>query len=149
MKLIITTISLLIYCWSINIGSPKQEKESIGQPTISALKKSSNDDFSALWINENEQTRAITKCSIRYDNNKFYVQMWGACQPQDCDWGENISSEIKKGTDKFELIWDSGFAESSITYQIIDGKLKMNQIRRYKDDSGRQDQTVIEYFKKN
>ncbi len=72
--------------------------------------------------------------------------MWGACHPQDCDWGESVSNEVKKGTNKFELLWDHEFAESVITYELIDGKLKLTQIRSYKDNSGRQDISLIEYF---
>ena len=75
--------------------------------------------------------------------------MWGACHPQDCDWGESVANEVEKGVNKFELLWNQEFAESAITYEIIDGKLKMTHKRRYKDNSGRPDFTLIEYFIKH
>lgn len=146
MKLFISTISLLIFFWSINIESPKNKKDKIYQSINTALEKNWNKDFSGLWVNEDDQTRGITKCNIFYKNNCFVVQMWGACQPQDCDLGENVSNEVKKGTNKFDLLWDAEFAESAITYEIIEGKLKLTNKRRYKDNSGRQGFTLIEYF---
>lgn len=147
MKLFTSTISLLIFFWSTNVESPKIKKDRTCQTTNTALEKKWNKDFNGLWVNEEgDQTKMITKCKISYKNNSFVVQMWGACHPQDCDWGENVANEVKKGANKFELLWDQEFAESAITYEIIDGKLKLTNKRRYKDNSGRPDFTLLEYF---
>jgi hypothetical protein len=74
------------------------------------------------------------------------MQMWASWTPQDCDMGENTSNKVKRGTYIFDLLWVSEFAESAITYEIIDEKLKMTNKRNYKDNSGRPDFTIIEYF---
>ncbi|MEJ1223992.1 hypothetical protein [Sediminicola sp. 1XM1-17] len=48
---------------------------------------------------------------------------------------KNIANHVKKGADKFDLLWDNApFTESSITYEIIGEILKMTHKRRYKDD---------------
>ena len=146
MKVLIITISLLIFFWSSNIESLKVNKDSTYPPTNKELEESRNIDFNGLWVNEDNQTRAITKCKISYKKNSFVVRMWGACHPQDCDWGENVANDVQKGTNNFQLLWDQEFAESAITYELIDGKLKLTQVRRYKDNSGRKDNTLIEYF---
>lgn len=146
MKLFISTIPLLLFFWSINVESPIIKKDRICQTTNTELEKNWNKEFTGLWVNEDEQTRMITRCKISYKNNSLVVQMWGACTPQDCPWGENVANEVKNGTNKFELLWDQEFAESAITYEIIDGKLKLTHNRRYKDNSGRPDFTLIEYF---
>ncbi|WP_181938113.1 MULTISPECIES: hypothetical protein [unclassified Arenibacter] len=47
-------------------------------PTISknsVLKEPVNDVFSGLWMNEDEKIESIMKFNIRYENNRFYVQM--------------------------------------------------------------------------
>ena len=47
-------------------------------PTISknsVLKELVNGVFSGLWMNEDEKIESIMKFNIRYDNNRFYVQM--------------------------------------------------------------------------
>jgi hypothetical protein len=103
-------------------------------------------DFDGLWVNENEETRGTTQCKIRYENNRFMVQMWGACYPDDCDWGENTSKEVDEGVKKFELLWEQKHAERSITYELVDGKLRLNKRTHYRDNSGREDYTLIEYF---
>ena len=140
-----TIIFLLLFFASWNINNDFGQIDKSIDGNFIEVEKS---DFDGLWINVNEERPGITKCKISYENNSFIVQMWGNCQPQDCDWGENIANEVKKGTNKFELIWDSGFAESSITYEIINGQLKMMQKRHFKDNSGRQDYEIVEYFVK-
>jgi len=146
MKLFISTITLLLFFWNTNIESPKIKKDRMYPPTNTSLEKNWNKDFNGIWVNEEDKTRGTTKCKIFYKNNSFVVQMWGACTPKDCDWGENVTNKIIKETNKFELIWDQEFAESAITYEIIDGKLKLTNKRSYKDNSGREGFTIVEYF---
>src|SRR5690606_13052166 len=101
-----------------------------------ALELNLSKDLNGLWINEDDQTRNITKCNIRYDNNQFHVQIWGACVPIDCEWGERASYEVEKETNIFSLFWDQGFAERSFTFEMIDGRLKLTEKSEYKDNSG-------------
>lgn len=148
MKLVIITISLLLFFWSTNVESLKIKEDRNYQATDTELEKNRNEDFNGLWVNEaGAKARIfITQCKISFDKNSLVVRMWGACHPEDCDWGENVLRDLKKGSNKFELLWDQELAESTITYEIIDGKLKMTHNRRYKDNSGRPDFTLIEYF---
>ena len=148
MKLFISILSLLIFCWNINVQSPSNKNNGINQHTNGAFENDWNNDFNGLWINENDQTRTITKCKILYKNNRYVVQMWGACYPDDCDWGENVSNDEGKVTEKFILLWDQEFAESLVTYEIVEGKLKITNKRHYKDNSGRPERTTVEYFRK-
>lgn len=148
MKLVVSTISLLLFFWSTNVESLKIKEDSNYQAANRELEKNSNEDFNGLWVNEaGAKARIfITKCKISHTDNNFVVQMWGACSPQDCDWGEQVLNKVKKGTNKFELSWDQEFTESAITYEIIDGKLKLTHKRHFKDNSGRPDYSLIEYF---
>jgi len=148
MKLLISTISILIFFWNTNVESPNSKKNRINQPTNTALEKNWNKGFNGLWINEDDQTGNITKCNIRYDNNQFHVQIWGACVPIDCEWGERASDEVEKETNIFNLFWDHGFAERSFTFEMIDGRLKVTEKSEYKDNSGREDYELVEYFVK-
>ncbi len=136
-------IYLSIFCvfWSINYETIRVDKR---KNNFSNVVDKNN--FDGIWINENEERPGITKCKIRYDNNRFVVQMWSSCVPSDCDWGENTSKEVKKEAEMFELLWDQEFAESLVTYEIIEGKLKLVNNRHYKDNSGRSDRTHVEYF---
>ena len=144
MKSFVIIISSFIFLGTTNVDSPKNKYQ-----TISAeLKKNWNTDFNGLWVNESNERRAINRCNISFEGNQYVVQMWGSCTPQDCDWGKNMTDGAEKGANKFELVWDSGFAESLVTYEIVEDKLKLTNKRRFKDGSGRQDYTLVEYFVK-
>lgn len=112
------------------------------------MEKNRSKDFKGLWINEDNKTRGVSKCKISFKNNRFVVQMWVTSHPQDCDWGKKNSNELETGSSKFEILWDHNFTESLVTYEIIDGKLKVTDKRHYKDNSEREDFTSIEYFTK-
>lgn len=148
MRLFITTFSLLIFFWNPINKSSKIIIVGDFQPIHTDLYTNQHVDFKGLWVNVDDQTNGITKCKISYKNNRYVVQMWGACHPKDCDWGENITKNVQNGTDNFQLLWDHEYAESLMTYEIIDGKLKVTNKRHYKDNSGRTDRTHVEYFQK-
>ena len=148
MKLFISTLSILLFSWTANIGTPVIEVNGTFRPTITQSIADWNKDFAGLWVNEDDQTRGITKCKITHKDNSLIVQMWGSCTPQDCDWGKNETDGEEKGANRFELLWDQGFAESTVTYELVEGKLKLTNKRHFKDNSGRPDYTTTEYFVK-
>lgn len=98
------------------------------------------------WVNEDENTRNITRCEIKYDEGKFFIKIWGACLPQDCYWGEKSSNNIKRKTTKIEILWDQGFAERNQRIFIESDKLHMITKNTYMDNSGRPNSTVNDVF---
>ncbi|MDT0622677.1 hypothetical protein [Croceitalea vernalis] len=142
MKIFIVAISLFTFIISNNVKLSKTSFESKDNRS----EKKWNNDFVGLWVNEDKNTRGITKCEITFSDNQYAVQMWGSCTPKDCDMGKNNADGIEEGVSKFELLWDSNFAESFVTYELMGGKLKMTNKRSYKDNSGRQGFTIVEYF---
>ncbi|WP_209406338.1 hypothetical protein [Pseudozobellia sp. WGM2] len=139
----LSIILLTMVFWKVNIESPKMEKIGAFQP----INISGETDFEGIWVNEGSDPM-VTKCEISFKTDHFIVQMWGSCDPQDCDWGENVTNDMNRGATKFDLLWDSGFAERNVTYEIIDGKLKLMIKVHYKDNSGRTDFAIYEYFEK-
>ncbi len=125
------------------------QSNNIGNLKNMIWKEQINNVFSGSWKNEDVETKSITKCNIRYDNNQFYIQVWGACLPSDCDWGELASDEAEEGTHKIEFILDQGFVDRTLIFEIIDGKLKLTHQSHYKDNSGKSDVTLIEYLIKS
>ncbi|MEZ4810908.1 MAG: hypothetical protein R2819_11175 [Allomuricauda sp.] len=109
-----------------------------------------NDKFPliGIWVNNDSSARGITKCDIQYKNDRFLVHVWGACTPQDCDWGEQASNLEKKDTESFHFLWASKFAEREMEYEIIEGKLKITTITRFLDNSGRPSNTHTEFLTK-
>lgn len=98
------------------------------------------------WVNEDESTRNITRCEIKYDEGKFFVKIWGACSPQDCYWGEKSSNNIKRKTGKIEILWDQGYAERNQRISLENDKLQIITKNNYKDNSGRPDFTMNDIF---
>ena len=43
--------------------------------------------FSGVWINMDAHTRGVTKLAIAEKDGEFTIRAWGACTPEDCDWG--------------------------------------------------------------
>jgi hypothetical protein len=147
MKLFLITISLLAFNWSSNLISAKLNNGYKGEPANINTELDLDNDFSGVWINMEKENPFITKCKISYAANRYIVQMWGRCEPTDCDWGENSTNEVNREIKKIELLWQKvTFAESTITYEMIDGKLKLTNKRHFKDNSGRPDYTLVEYF---
>ncbi|MDC6364704.1 MULTISPECIES: hypothetical protein [Flavobacteriaceae] len=105
-----------------------------------------NSPLNGFWVSEDKETRSITKCNIRYNGEHFEVHVWGACLPQDCDWGEMESDSLDKDVQKFNLLWDHEFAERDMLFEMSEGKLKITSTTSYKDNSGRATRTNIEYF---
>jgi hypothetical protein len=90
-------------------------------------------NFEGVWINEDEKTRHIPKCEITYQNNRFYVHMWGSCEPEDCDWGEAFSDEMDINSNKIKLYWDQGFVERTQILEYNNGIIVMSTESRYRD----------------
>ena len=102
--------------------------------------------FVGEWINIDRRTRGVKRFTLKKSGEQFFINMWGSCMPQDCDWGEvsvnvfakDVSSNKK--TDGIVLggIYDQKFAETAFTIRT-DGeeKLYMENTTRFKDNSGR------------
>lgn len=149
MKLFISIILLLSLFQSWEVGSVRIENREVNKARNSESAIDWNDDFTGLWINIDLERPGITKCKIRFEDKRYFVQMWGSCEPTDCDWGETASEESSIDVARFQLLWSKvPFAVSTITYEIIDGKLKLTNKRHFKDNSGRPDYTLVEYFSK-
>ena len=147
MKSLILSILLIPFLWSTNFESTKPNNVNKQEPNCTDSEISWRNDFRGLWINVDQERPGIAKCKIHYENNQYIVQMWGACKPTACDWGETASEKVSMDVCKFELLWNKvTFAESTITYEMIDGKLKLTNKRHFKDNSGRPDYTLVEYF---
>ena len=147
MKLFILPILLLHFLWNTNFESTKINDGKTNEPNITNSEINWNNNYSGLWTNENEREPFILRCNISYEDNRYIVHMWSKCGQTECDWGETASENVNIDVRKFELLWNKvTFAESTITYEMIDGKLKLTNKRHFKDNSGRPDYTLVENF---
>jgi len=103
--------------------------------------------FIGNWINEDENTRGITKAVIRTESDSIFVHMWGKCHPTDCDWGEESTTNSDANDNQLSLEWNQGFVirTQKVTYLESD-RLRVEQHSHYIDNSGRPDRDDTYYF---
>jgi len=108
------------------------------------------------YINQDADTRSTTRLTFSYmpgapiceesDNGSiecqevgpqgFEVRLWGACTPEDCDWG-TVSAErhLSDGNSYYTARYDQGFAEREIEiYPTGTSSLRLVVHTTYSDD---------------
>jgi hypothetical protein len=77
------------------------------------------------WRNADPNTRSITRAQLRFQcqdqilngepyppGAPWYIHLWGACTPSDCDWGEVPAQSVTVGTrHMIKGIYQQGFAK--------------------------------------
>jgi len=104
----------------------------------------SNGALAGIWKNDNSQTRGITKLEVQQERDVVFVHAWGACKPQDCDWG------TEKGVvtaDSASVTWDRPFVVRRMTLTPDASRLRLTLDSVYRDN--RPPQHAQEYFIRN
>ncbi len=100
--------------------------------------------LSGTWVNDNAQTRGITRLVVDQQGDAVSVHAWGACQPHDCDWGTASGT----GNDRqASIAWDQGFVLRKMDISRDAMRLRMELDSVYRD--GRSPQHAREYFVKD
>lgn len=111
-------------------------------------------DVSALpgtWINSNPATNGIAQMVMTESDGKLSLEVSAIGPDGLIDWGTaevvvftaTPSSRVGAG---FTCCYDFGFAETRLQGMIVKGLLVLAQFHRFKDDSGRVDYFVREYY---
>ena len=111
-----------------------------GQPPRKPVNRA-REPFSGKWRNDNTQTRGITRLEVQQSGNLAAVHAWGACSPQDCDWG-TANGPASGGS--VSVTWDQGFVLRKMTLFPDAGRLRMVLDSVYRDK--RSPQHHVEYF---
>jgi hypothetical protein len=114
----------------------------------------SQDRFVGHWTHENPETRGLTKIVIRKDDNDWLIRAWGACEPEDCDWGETKLSLLGDSADAQDLpyafaTWDHGFANTHIVLRIKAATLVAETYDIFKDNSERSNYRSVDRLKRS
>jgi hypothetical protein len=73
---------------------------------VTRLSTLSVNPFAGEWLNEDLNTRGLTKLQIDQGDGQMRVHAWGRCHPTDCDWGIQAGAMIGQG---LTITWDQGF----------------------------------------
>lgn len=103
------------------------------------------------WVNANPDTTSIARLTIYEDGGQLRLRVFAIGPKGLIDWGVAeltlfSSSPSSSTTSGFTCAYDFGFAETGIKGMIMKGLLVLAQFHRFKDDSGRADYFVREYF---
>jgi|SRR6185436_4790791 len=103
------------------------------------------------WINSNLDTNSIARVKITDANGKLQLQVLAMGPDGLIDWGTVEAKVFAAGPAShtgagFAAVFDFGFAETRLQAMIMKGLLVLAQFHLFKDDSGRADYFLREYF---
>lgn len=104
-----------------------------------------------VWINSNPDTNGIARMEFSKSNGKLSVRVDAIGPDGLIDWGMVpvkllAASPKSRTTAGFTCVYDFGFAETKLQAMIMKGLIVLAQFHEFKDDSGRMDFFVREYF---
>ena len=111
-------------------------------------------DLSGLfgtWVNTNPDTNGIARLVISEAEGNVSLQAYAIGPDGLIDWGAAevsifTSAPKSRVAAGFACLYDFGFAETRLQAMILKGLIVLAQFHSFKDDSGRVDYFVREYF---
>jgi hypothetical protein len=103
------------------------------------------------WINSNLDTNSIARINITNTDGKLQLQVFAIGPDGLIDWGTSDAQVFASGPAShlgagFTCRFDFGFAETRLQAMIMKGLLVLAQFHLFKDDSGRADYFLREYY---
>ena len=103
------------------------------------------------WINSNLDTNSIARVNASEANGQLQLQVFAMGPGGLVDWGISSAEVFASGPSSdraagFTCVFDFGFAEARLQGMIMKGLLVLAQFHLFKDDSGRVDYFLREYF---
>ena len=99
------------------------------------------------WVNEDPNTRGVTRLAVSSVDSCFVLEMWGKCHPFDCYWGKVIARVAEDQPGRLEATWNATFMDE---FQILElrenGRLGLAGRRFYTDHSKRSEYEYTAYF---
>ncbi|MBE9033112.1 hypothetical protein IQ266_25575 [filamentous cyanobacterium LEGE 11480] len=114
-------------------------------------------DFIGTWKNSNPNTRGITKLIVKKAaGNKLNIQVFGQCQPKDCDWGKSGLVTYGKSVQDRDhtaatTTYRKSFANTLLTMKLSPRNrqlLSLSSFTQFTDRSNRQNYFSNARFKK-
>ena len=103
--------------------------------------------FVGMWFNVDENTNNIPRVCITEKGDNLAIEVWGACEPEDCYWGEELVDSTDALDGVLNVVWVFSFAEHTQELAIFDDdNLKVTDYVHYTNIN--LDTERISYFKK-
>ena len=107
--------------------------------------------FPGTWVNSNPDTTGVARLKMTQSDGSLSLQVFAIGPDALIDWGtEDVSLFTASASSRlgsgFTCVFDFGFAEVRLQGMIMKGLLVLAQFHYFKDDSGRANFFVREYF---
>ena len=107
--------------------------------------------LAGVWINSNPDTNGIARMEFSEVDGKPSVRVDAIGPDGLVDWGLAplklfAAAPSSRTTAGFTCTYDFGFAETRLQAMIMKGLIVLAQVHKFKDDSGRMDFFVREYY---
>jgi hypothetical protein len=108
--------------------------------------------LAGTWVNSNPETNGIARMLMTEAGGKLSLRVYAVGPEGLIDWGEASGvtvfapSPTSKSAAGFACLYDFGFVETRLQAMILKGLIVLAQFHRFKDESGRADFFVREYF---
>ncbi|MBN1546206.1 MAG: hypothetical protein JW902_06065 [Syntrophaceae bacterium] len=108
-------------------------------------------EYNGTWTNVDTDTRGITKIVIHVGDSKngliYYVQVWGKCHPEDCDWGTEGTNSYSDG--HLTARYENNYSIRDLTItKTGSNTLEVKAHTRFTDDSGRSEMDATYRFRR-
>jgi len=113
------------------------------------------DEFEGKWRNADEKTSGLTTLEISLAGDHVKVHAWGRCHPTDCDWqsvdatafARHVRSALPRDAQTLLAVFKTSFSESILVIDAAEwGKLRVELLTRFTDQSGRSAYSAIYTF---
>ena len=114
-------------------------------------------DFVGTWINQNPNTRGITRIVIRRRGRRtLSVQVFGKCHPRDCNWGDTklvtYGANVQDRNHTFATaVYNKQFARTFLNIRLGGRgyrRITVQSFTRFTDSSRRQNYAKREQFRR-
>lgn len=100
------------------------------------------EQLEGCWTSCNPNTRGIVRIDLSDKKGSLEVQVFGACSPSPCDWGqvEGVAYADTVADNEaiaFTALYEEGFANRIVTGHLHEGTLLVDAFTRFKKGSGR------------
>ena len=98
-------------------------------------------DFNGDWENADRNTRGITRLQIAVRGANMTIQAWGACTPQECNWGAvqgtpysaSVSEDMTRRTRAVTAVFNPAHAQTILVVtQAGRNKLRVDAYTHFK-----------------
>jgi len=90
--------------------------------------------FSGIWVNQDANTRGLTKVKVKVTGNNPYVQGYGSCLPRDCDWGSIKGTYFNTdGKNFISANYKTNAGTQQIVMRLSGGKMIAKVYATFKD----------------